>query len=310
MTHPDVDNPHGRYRPSLLVATLILLAQRCPLGPAGQRLARGLGRLVLRRVGERPLDAAVGGLRLRFYLGDNNSERKFLLTPRRSDPTERALLARALPPDGVFVDIGANVSLYTLWAGRHLGPGGTLVAFEPHPTAFARLRFNVAANFLPGVTGSPRTHLLPVAVGRAENAGAVLHLHPRNLGANSLLPPAPGEDLGGKRLPVPCRPLLAVLDELGVARIDVLKIDVEGGEDAALVPFLEDADPARLPRFLIVENSAPRWREDLPGALRRRGYAVGERTKMNTVYRRPSPGDGAIPRDVQPLRRAPAPACE
>ena len=284
MPHPDVDHPHGHYRPTFAVAALIFIAQRCPLTPAGQRLAHALGRAVQRRVGQQPLDATVDGLRLRFYLGDNNSERKFLLTPRRSDPAERTLLARALPPDGVFVDIGANVGLYTLWAGHHLGPGGTRVAFEPHPTTFARLGFNVAANT---DTRSPRTHLLPLAVGGAEDASAALHVHPRNLGANSLLPPSSSTlEENGAQLPVPCRSLLTVLDELGVTRIDVLKIDVEGAEDRALLPFLSGAADPLLPRFLIVENSESRWREDLPGALRHRGYVVTSRTKMNTIYAR------------------------
>ena len=48
---------------------------------------------------------------------------------------------------------------------------------------------------------------------------------------------------------VPCRPLLAILDEAGITTIDALKIDVEGAEDLALVPFLRDAPPACCPAW-------------------------------------------------------------
>ncbi|MEJ7636566.1 MAG: FkbM family methyltransferase, partial [Singulisphaera sp.] len=63
------------------------------------------------------------------------------------------LLTRLLDPDAVFVDVGANVGVYTLALARHLGRGaGRVIAFEPHPTNFRRLQEHIALNALTNVT--------------------------------------------------------------------------------------------------------------------------------------------------------------
>jgi len=60
------------------------------------------------------LDTAVGAIRLRCYLHDNVSERKFLFLPWLYDQRERDLIAKQLPENGVFVDIGANAGIHPL----------------------------------------------------------------------------------------------------------------------------------------------------------------------------------------------------
>jgi FkbM family methyltransferase len=51
----------------------------------------------------------------------------------------------------VFYDIGANIGLYTILAGRQVGPHGKVYGFEPHGPNFARLLDNVALNGLQNV---------------------------------------------------------------------------------------------------------------------------------------------------------------
>jgi len=41
-------------------------------------------------------------------------------------------LTRDLRPDDVFYDVGANIGTFTIFAGRRLGDGGRIIAFEPH----------------------------------------------------------------------------------------------------------------------------------------------------------------------------------
>ena len=52
----------------------------------------------------------------------------------------------AMAPGECFIDIGANLGLFTMVASRHLGPEGRVVAFEPNQTTFADLAGNLAAN--------------------------------------------------------------------------------------------------------------------------------------------------------------------
>ncbi len=85
---------------------------------------------------------------------------------------------------------------------------------------------------------------------------------------------------------IACKPLLGILDDCGVTRADVLKIDIEGAEDLALQPFLAQAADERLPRRLIVENSDHLWKRDLRAAISARGYVATVRSRLNTVYAR------------------------
>ena len=43
------------------------------------------------------------------------------------------LLERLLPEGATFVDVGANVGVYSIFAGLCVGPQGRVVAFEPDP---------------------------------------------------------------------------------------------------------------------------------------------------------------------------------
>lgn len=280
----------GHHAPGPRLGGLIRAAQAAPRNWLGQQFAQVVRRLTLRHH-PLPLDVAVGALRLRCWLRDNHSERKFVFMPWRFDAEERRQIVRALGRDGTFVDIGANVGLYTLDVATQLGPAGRVLALEPHPPTFERLRFNVQAT-LAGRTDAPTVQLERLGV---HDAGGelTLHLDPHNLGGSSLLPQRRA-GAGAGALPdpavpalrVPCRPLARILDDLGIARVDAMKIDIEGAEDSALMDYLRHQPEPRLPTCLVIENSEHLWRQDLPGALRERGYRPLRRTRLNTIYQR------------------------
>ena len=188
-------------------------------------------------------------------------------------------IAGLLPADGVFVDIGANVGIYSLWACQYLSSQGTVLAIEPNPRVFDRLEFNLEAN-QPLQSEWPRVLTAALAVSDRE-ASLDLNLDRTNLGGSSLL----SRPDAGARIKVHSQPLLAILTEFGIDRINILKIDIEGAEDIALRPFLQAADDHLLPQFMIIENSEHLWHSDLAADLKNRGYEVEFRTRMNTVYR-------------------------
>jgi hypothetical protein len=81
------------------------------------------------------------------------------------------------------------------------------------------------------------------------------------------------------------RPLTTILDEAGVKKIDVLKIDVEGFEDRVLLPFLRHAERSLWPRVILLEtNCRPYWSEDCLTELANRSYKVTGRTNDNMVF--------------------------
>ena len=268
------ETPFGTHAPTALPRLLIGLCQGLPVTPLGRRLALWLRRLAMLTQG-RVFDADVRGIRLRLYPGDNVGERKFLFMPQFFDPDEMALLAARLPPDGTFVDIGANVGLYTLNAARHLGHGGRILAVEPGPEAGRRLRYNLSLN-----PTTATITLADCAIGAQEGVLG-LHMDASNLGGSSLV-----RDHGGPSTPVRVRPLVDVLNEAGIAGIDILKIDIEGAEDRALLPFFDQAPESLWPRILIIERSQESWGSDLLGRLRTEGYRPFANSKMNWLFER------------------------
>lgn len=273
---------YGSKRPGAVFRALVAGAQRAPRNALGRHLAHALRSMVI-ACASLPLDLEVGLIRMRCHFRDNHSEKKFVFTPWRYDTEELELLLQKLSPDGTFVDIGANVGIYTLTAALHLDRGGRIVAVEPNPEMFRRLQFNVAATRA-GNARWPTIHLLPLGI--SDVTGHFdLHLEGDNLGGSSII----DQGQGGHSIRIECRPLATVLQDCGIERIDVLKIDIEGAEDRALLPYLEQAPSSALPRSIIIERSEHRWQCDLTGAMTARGYRCALRTRLNSILSRDEP---------------------
>jgi FkbM family methyltransferase len=287
---PDTETDFGFYSPSPFFKFLISLAQRSPHNWLGQQIAQIVRMIILRQV-KLPIDLCVGSIKMRCFMLDNNSERKFTFMPWRFDGKERRFLKKILPRNGTFVDIGANVGIYTLDAATNLGAEGTVVAIEPNPPAFNRLCFNLKAT-QSGPAEWPKTHALQVGV--SDTTGDLdLHLDPENLGSSSIIErpdhAASAGAVTGKTIRIPCKPLLQLLEKLSISRIDALKIDIEGAEDIALFSFLNQAPKEMLPDYIFMENNERIWKLDLVGTLRKQGYIVKIKTRRNTVYQKDKP---------------------
>ena len=283
--NPDNRSPFGRFAPTAGFKRLLEFAQHAPHNVFGKQLAHAARSLYL-WCAPLPADVSVGEMRLRCYLRDNTSERKFVFTPWRFDPLERRVMADSLPADGVFVDVGANVGIYTLWAALLLGGRGRIIALEPYPPAFKRLMFNIDATRT-GRTHWPRIDALQIGVSDGDESRE-LRVDHGNLGGGSIADGPARFSASGSHaaVTIPCKPLKRVLEECGVGRVDVLKIDIEGAEDMALRPFLEQVADELLPRRLIVENSDHLWKTDLRAAIVGRGFRPLLRSRLNTVYSR------------------------
>jgi FkbM family methyltransferase len=137
-------------------------------------------------------------------------------------------VGRFLAPGSTFVDIGANIGDFTLLAARVMGDEGLVLAFEPSRENIRWLEESVRAN------GYGCVRVLPLALSDHDGE-AELHLSGAR-GRHTLKPYKWLEEVGSET--VPLRTLDGVLEEQGVERVDVVKIDVEGGE----VEVLHGAD--------------------------------------------------------------------
>jgi FkbM family methyltransferase len=97
----------------------------------------------------------LGEQRMRLHPRGNACETRILILPHLFDRYELRVLSRALNPRAVFIDIGANVGIYAIYAALHAGPGARIIAVEPHPLALERLRCNVRLNQLTNIAIEP-----------------------------------------------------------------------------------------------------------------------------------------------------------
>ncbi|MCX4246891.1 FkbM family methyltransferase [Paraliomyxa miuraensis] len=139
------------------------------------------------------------------------------------EPLETRLFTQTVRPGDVVVDVGANIGYYTLLAARLVGETGHVYAFEPEPEAFALLERNVALNGYDNVT------LVDKALGR-EAGRLQLYLAKNNRGDHRIYDPT------GRRssIDVDVIALDAYLDERGIERVNLLKVDTQGAECSIL----------------------------------------------------------------------------
>lgn len=232
-----------------------------------------------------PVDLQLSEFNLRCQFTDNYSEKKFVFTPWRFDKYERDFLTENLAVGGTFLDIGANVGLYTLTALRALqGHPGRIIAIEPNPPTLARFKTNLAAN---AHLYSDQIQIDILDVGIADRDSCFeLSVDQHNLGASSIAASncLSANQAKNPKVSIRCRPLLDVLGELDVLHIDVLKIDIEGAEDMALIPYLDNAPDTLLAKTIFIENSAHLWRDDLFAKMESRGYRRIFHNKMNSIF--------------------------
>ncbi|HSH96545.1 MAG TPA: FkbM family methyltransferase [Roseimicrobium sp.] len=243
-----------------------------PSAPAWRRVGLWL-RKPLKNSLPPVVDHDIWGLRLRLNSRGNLSEQRLLLLPQHLDAIERQVLARELSKGGVFFDVGANIGVYTLWVASACRDSVRVEAFEPDPTLCGRLAFNLETN------GLSQVHLNQVALGRSEGT-ATLVSGDGNSGENrveSITSPSGG-------FTVRMTTLAEHVRQKGIARIDAMKIDVEGHEMDVLEPFFETAPRSVWPRLLISERVHEAG-QGISQLLASRGYILASHSRLNGIYR-------------------------
>ncbi|MBA2383121.1 MAG: FkbM family methyltransferase [Actinobacteria bacterium] len=234
---------------------LAALARRLRLGFLVDALAPHLSRPFERFA----LD--VGGVRLH---GTDLAQLHYVreLAEQGRERTFVELLANDIPRGGVVLEGGAHLGFITVHAARAVGPEGRVIAFEPNGSVHNVLRANLEEN---GV--AERVDIVPFALG--ERTGKARFYASGD--TSSLFGPSSA----------------AATVEVDVVRgdeavsgpVDLVKLDVEGAEVAAL-RGMEGLLANGGPRALFVEchpkllDQAGSSRDELLAWLRGAGYEV------------------------------------
>ncbi|EFL88014.1 FkbM family methyltransferase [Ahrensia sp. R2A130] len=224
-----------------------------------------------------PFDVEFEGMKLRLYPSENHCDRIIFGRSDLPEREEHEALLPHLTPGMVFVDIGANVGSYSCFVGTRCGGDATLIALEPHPRTVEKLRFNLAAN------GLPTSHVFQAAAGPEVSEMELWSDGGSNIGHTSLLPEGTANAKVSERVSV--RPLLDIVMESGVSKIDMLKIDVEGFEDRALASFFDSVPDELLPKHILIEVAHEAlWERDLMSIFKAKNYEIGFQNLENRLF--------------------------
>lgn len=188
------------------------------------------------------------------------------------EPNEFVFLDAVLREGATFVDGGANDGMYALFAARRVGATGAVIAVEPSSREYARLLENVRLNGLP-VTA------VRVALGREPGEATLSIAETGHEGLNTIgeAVSAPTVQTSGRE-----RVRVVTIDELveehGLDRVDVIKLDVEGSEVDALLGARATIARDRPLILLEAEDerlaSQGRTRDDLRAVVEELGYRL------------------------------------
>lgn len=165
------------------------------------------------------------GLHLTLYPGNETSGSIFITG--LYEPNEFCLLSKILKPGMTFVDVGANMGLYTLYAARRVGASGRVLAIEPSRREMAILKSNVELNQLKNVT------IRQVALSDQLAEVELLVAGARNSGHNTLGAFGYNTTLDHRET-IQTQRLDQIVPLEGLQRIHIIKMDIEGAELGAL----------------------------------------------------------------------------
>ncbi len=167
---------------------------------------------------------------LSFRVVPNDQISRAVYISSTYEPNALLVLKRFLQAGGVFLDVGANAGVFSLVASRYVGPDGHVYSFEPSEREHHRLCDAIQLNQLEGVITPIRA-----AVGAAGGHVMLRVASEPHGGHNTLGSQFSYGDVATSRLE---RVEMMTLDDFdrrqALPRVDVIKLDIEGAEAAAL----------------------------------------------------------------------------
>jgi FkbM family methyltransferase len=161
----------------------------------------------------------------------------------RYEPQETQLAMQLLERGMTVLDVGANWGYFSLVSAHRVGCEGRGLALEPHPRLHAMLAENVARNRLSQI------EVLRLAAGAESARRSFVGFDERdgNWGLSRTARGGEGGDFDCET-----STLDALIGARGIDRVDVVKIDIEGGE-AEAIRGMEDGLRRRCYRHILLE---------------------------------------------------------
>ncbi|MEU7054566.1 FkbM family methyltransferase [Streptomyces sp. NPDC046197] len=153
------------------------------------------------------------------------------------EPHMTGWIQRRLRPGDGFIDVGANMGVFSVLASQLVGDAGRVTAIEASPAFHRRLVQQLRLNDCRNVRA------VNAAVSDRPKRLTFVLASSRNMGANSIVPyEGPAEST----FEIDALPLPDLLDPAEITNARLIKIDVEGAEGSVvrgLAPLLDKLRP-------------------------------------------------------------------
>lgn len=226
----------------LLHKTVMGTLRRLPL-PAARLGFRAYNK-ALRILGPEHLATTYFGARL--HCNPQDLIQRMILYFGVWEPDVSRVIEQNLSAGDVFVDIGANIGYDTLLASSRVGATGKVVSIEASPRTFALLQRNLAAN-----PSSSNVRAVNAAVSDKPGTLDLYEINEGNIGAATTLASRGGTLMAS----VEALPLAEILKPDELARLRLIKMDVEGAEPPILRHLLKQLSRYPATMDIVVEAS-------------------------------------------------------
>lgn len=228
----------GYYRPAGIVEKYIEFVSE---NISERRMKKRLARYLMKF--KKIYDIERNGIKFRCHAKGNATERNLVFRGLGDDDRLISIICDYLKEGDIFFDIGANCGSFSLFVSRKVSNTGRVIAIEPNPKMLRRIEFNISNNNVNNV------EILPYAISNSDGE-QLFFCNEKQLGNSGLI-----KKSGKNSFVVRTKNLLSIVKDLNVSRIDLMKVDIEGYEYAALKPYFENSHKEIWPKAILIENN-------------------------------------------------------
>ena len=193
----------------------------------------------------------------------------------RSERKEIFFIKKNTTDNAVFFDIGSNMGIYTQMVASSFDKikNSTIIAIEPDPLNIIRLKQNLTLlkKKIPNIFNLVKIE----ECGVGDFSGEKYLDKSKGPANNTII-----DSYEKNSIKIKVKTLLEIIEANKVSHITNLKIDIEGFEDKALLPFFKNANKELYPKNIVIEYFLNRSILDY---LKSIGYKISFMNASNAI---------------------------
>ncbi len=217
------------------------------------------------------------GCKMKIFPRNNNTEFQIWRRGRPfEEPSLRYICNLYKGKTITAYDVGANAGIFSLRLAQVTNKTSKIIAFEPNPIMRERFECNIDLNKFNSIS------VQSCAISDESGVADLMFEEDGNLGNGQLR--INEQQVRSNVIQVDVRLLADFFPKKD--RVDFLKVDIEGLEDRAIFPLLEQvSEYSRPERIYFEDKHNDVWKYDLHGCLTDCGYELERDWKANKLFK-------------------------